>query len=125
MRAIPLLIMLALPMVHGCSRNQIGDLFRSFEDGDPGDDGFGGGGLNNPNGAWGLYALEPGMVFSSGSPKLLATYPEDGSVGADVSGLIVLRFDESLNPDETKLKQGIAVRRVSDGFSATIAIPST
>jgi len=91
----------------GCSNSSITDIFPPFDKGDPGNQGF----IPNDDGTFQLFALESGAVYGNGAPALEAVFPEDGDTNVPLDSVILLRFSETMNPDQALLKKGVKVRK--------------
>ncbi len=111
-----LTLVILLVMAAGCSKNNVGDLFKTgIDEGDPAESGFGD---PDANGAYTVQALMAGAIFAGGGPEARATYPADGATGVDVTALIIIRFDQTLGTAEAALSTAITVQTA--GAKATV-----
>lgn len=105
------LALAALFLISGCGGNNVGALFPPYgKKGDAKQSGW----IENDDGSFKCFAAEAGARYANGPPEIVVVYPAAGDQEVDVNTFIVVRFTETLNPDETKLEKGLTLVKSND-----------
>lgn len=106
---LALAIGVAALLAAGCSKTNVGALYKSpYQKGDPASIGFGD---PDENGAYDVLSFGPGTIFTTGNPEVAEVYPVDGSTAVDVGTIVLLRFTESMASSAAALAAGVQIQK--------------